>query len=59
MGSSGTGWKTINFVDGMYSYDDLNDYTHQFMEQEGDKTGNNFNINLFFVVILQSRNRDK
>ena len=46
----GDNWKTINCVDGMYSYDDLNDHTHQFMEQEGDKTGNNFNINLFFVL---------
>ena len=34
----------------MYTYEDLNDYIHQFMEQEGHGSGNNFNINLSFVL---------
>jgi len=33
----GTSWKTISFVDGMYSYDDLNDYINQVIAQNGDK----------------------
>ena len=30
----GTNWQTITFVDGMYSYRDLNDYIHQYMDQK-------------------------
>ena len=34
---NGTNWKTITFVDGMYSYDDLDDYITQSIIQNGDK----------------------
>ena len=34
---NGTKWKTITFVDGMYSYDDLDDYITQSIIQNGDK----------------------
>ena len=46
---NGSNWKTINFVDGMYSYDDLNDYIHESIEKAGDK-GDNFGISLTFVL---------
>ena len=46
----GSNWKTINFVDGMYSYDDLNDYIHESIEAQGDKSGENFSISLTFVL---------
>ena len=29
----GTKWETIIFVNGMYSYTDLDDYIHEFMRQ--------------------------
>ena len=50
----GNSWKTINFVDGMYSYEDLELYIHQSMEQQGDvimaaNGRKTFNIKLFFV----------
>ena len=48
--NNGTNWKTINFVDGMYSYDDLNDYIHESIEAQGDKSGENFSISLTFVL---------
>ena len=47
---NGSNWKTINFVDGMYSYDDLNDYIHESIEKGGDKSGENFSISLTFVL---------
>ena len=30
----GDNWNTITFKDGMYSYSDINDYIHQYMEQK-------------------------
>ena len=47
---NGSNWKTINFVDGMYSYDDLNDYIHESIEKGSDKSGENFSISLTFVL---------
>ena len=40
----GTSWETVEFVDEMYTYSDLNDYLHQYMKKKGhltigDKTG--------------------
>lgn len=32
--SDGTNWETITFTDGMYSYSDINDYIHGYMEQK-------------------------
>ena len=28
-------WTTITFTDGIYSYSDINDYIHQYMDQTG------------------------
>ena len=30
----GANWNTITFKDGMYSYTDINDYLHQYMEKQ-------------------------
>ena len=50
----GNSWETITFVDGMYSYSDINDYIHQYMEQKNhhttDKGIKNFGINLTFIL---------
>ena len=50
----GTSWETVKFVDGMYTYSDLNDYLHQYMKQKGHKTTDAkkddvYYINLTFV----------
>ena len=50
-----TSWQTVEFVDGMYTYSDLNDYLHQYMKKKGhlttdDKTGDKYHINLTFVL---------
>ena len=29
----GANWNTVTFKDGMYSYTDINDYLHQYMEK--------------------------
>ena len=38
----------------MYSYSDLNDYIHQYMNKKGrkttDRTGDKYNINLSFIL---------
>ena len=47
---NGSNWKTINFVDRMYSYDDLNNHIHESIEKGGDKSGENFSISLTFVL---------
>ena len=31
---NGSTWHTITFTDGMYSYSDINDYIHQYMNQK-------------------------
>ena len=36
----GTSWETVTFIDGMYTYSDLNDYLHQYMKKKGHKTTN-------------------
>ena len=47
---SGKTWETVTFKNGMYSYTDLNDYIHQYMDIKNNKTGNNYHINLIFVL---------
>ena len=47
---NGTKWKTITFVDGMYSYDDLDDYITQSIIQNRDKPSSSEGINLYFVL---------
>ena len=51
----GTSWETVKFVDGMYTYSDLNDYLHQYMKKKGHKTtdakkNDLYYINLTFVL---------
>ena len=48
---SGQSWETVTFVDGMYSYSDINDYLHQYMDQKNHKTEEGeYNINVTFVL---------
>ena len=47
--TEGANWETITFVDGMYSYDDLNDYIRQAIKQNDDKPANGIAIKLYFV----------
>ena len=44
----GTSWETVKFVDGMYTYSDLNDYLHQYMKKKSHKTF----FFLFFCLIF-------
>lgn len=51
----GTTWQTITFVDGAYSYSDINDYIHQYVEQKKhhstDSNGKKqYHINLSFIL---------
>ena len=48
-------WQTITFTDGMYSYSDINDYIHQYMDQKShhstdSKGTKKYSINLTFVL---------
>ena len=62
----GTSWETVKFVDGMYTYSDLNDYLHQYMKKKGHKTTDAkkddvYYINLTFVsstyrILIQINN---
>lgn len=38
--NKGVDWQTITFVHGMYSYSDINDYIHQYMQQKNHHTTN-------------------
>ena len=51
----GTTWNTITFTDGMYSYQDIEDYIHQYMDQKSHHTTDskgkkNYSINLTFIL---------
>ena len=51
----GTNWQTITFTDGMYSYSDINDYIHQYMNQKshhttGTKGEKKYSINMSFIL---------
>ena len=51
----GTTWHTITFTDGMYSYPDINDYIHQYMDQKSHHSTNSkgekvYSINLAFSL---------
>ena len=51
----GTNWNTITFSDGMYSYSDIDDYIHQYMDQKSHHTTDskgvkNYSINLSFIL---------
>lgn len=48
---AGVNWKTITFVDGAYSYEDLNEYIIQSIDQNGDTPDDGpKGINIFFVL---------
>ena len=46
----GANWETITFVDGMYSYEDINDYIHQYMVRETHTTKDKYPINIQFIL---------
>ena len=56
--NDGTNWETITFTDGMYSYDDLNYFIHEYMKKKGhifkkdddDENNNEYGINIIFVL---------
>ena len=61
--NNGGTWKTVTFVDVMYSYNDINDYLHKYMDKQTFKTGNNYHINIIFVlssykVVVEIDNND-
>ena len=48
---NGSSWKTITFVDGMYSYDDLSDYINQVITDNDDQPSNNrVGVKIYFVL---------
>ena len=48
---NGNTWKMITFVDGMYSYDDLNDYINVVITENDDQPSNNrVGIRIYFVL---------
>ena len=52
----GNNWETITFVDGMYSYDDIDQYIKKYMKNKGhivddsDKDDIKYGINIYFVL---------
>ena len=51
----GVNWNTVTFKDGMYSYTDINDYLHQYMEKQNHHTTNQqgnkvLHININFIL---------
>ena len=56
----GTNWETITFVDGMYSYDDIDEYIKKYMKDkkhilntdknEKDDSKIEYGINLYFIL---------
>ena len=48
---NGANWKTITFVDGMYSYDDISEYINKVITQNDDQPSNNrVGIKIYFVL---------
>ena len=48
---NGSNWKTITFVDGLYSYDDLSDYINQVITNNDDQPSNNrVGVKIYFVL---------
>ena len=47
---AGANWETITFVNGMYSYEDINYYLHQYMVQQGHAEAKKYPINILFVL---------
>ena len=48
---SGSTWKNIEFVDGMYSYDDISEYIIGVITENGDQPSNNqVEVKIYFVL---------
>ena len=48
---NGTTWKQINFIDVMYSYDDISDYINQVITDNDDQPSNNrVGVKIYFVL---------
>ena len=47
----GANWNTITFKDGMYSYTDINDYLHQYMEKQNHHTTNQQGNKVFHIKL--------
>ena len=49
--NSGSTWENIEFVDGMYSYDDISEYINQVITENGDQPNNNLvGVKIYFVL---------
>ena len=55
--NKGTDWETITFIDGMYSYDDIDLYIKKYMKDKGhlvkaddDDDQKEYGINLYFAL---------
>ena len=49
--NNGSSWKTITFVDGMYSYDDISEYMNQVISDNDDQPSNNrVGVKIYFVL---------
>ena len=48
----GTSWQTVKFMDGMYTYSDLNDYLHQYMKKKGHKTTDANKDDVYYINII-------
>ena len=46
----GVNWEEITFIDGMYSYEDINEYIHQYMLKEKHTTEGEYPINVQFIL---------
>ena len=50
----GVDWETITFIDGMYSYDDIDTYIKKYMKNKGhlinDGDDEKYGINIYFVL---------
>ena len=47
---NGSTWKQIKFVDGMYSYDDINEYINKAITQNDEISNNRVGIKIYFVL---------
>ena len=48
---NGSTWKNIQFVDGMYSYDDLSDYINDVIKENKDQPSDNkVGVKIYFVL---------
>ena len=51
--NNGTDWETITFIDGMYSYDDIDNYIKKYMKSQNhhpDDDPEKYGINLYFIL---------